>query len=95
MGDERTVTLAEVASIARRLADAIGNDLPEHDEWLAMAACLVSAAESVDELDPPEALLDLRSALVMSRPAWPSIDPALASEAARALSGAKRLAIEL
>ena len=55
----------------------------------------MSAAESVDELDPPEALLDLRSALVMSRPAWPSIDPGLAAEAARALTGAKRLAIDL
>jgi hypothetical protein len=93
MGDR--VTLEDVAATARRMADAINAGLPAHDEWLAMAACLVSAAESVDQLDPPEALLDLRSALVMSRPAWPSIDPALAAEAARALSGAKRLAIEL
>jgi hypothetical protein len=93
MGDR--VTLEDVATTARRMADAINAGLPAHDEWLAMAACLVSAAESVDQLDPPEALLDLRSALVMSRPAWPSIDPALAAEAARALSAAKRLAIEL
>ena len=93
MGDR--VTLDDVATTARRVADAINAGLPAHEEWLAMAACLVSAAESVDELDPPEALLDLRSALVMSRPAWPSIDPGLAAEAARALTGAKRLAIDL
>jgi hypothetical protein len=89
------VTLEDVATTARRMADAINLDLPAHDEWLAMAACLVSAAEAVDELDPPEALLDLRSALVMSRPAWSSVDPGLAAEAARVLSGAKRLAIDL
>ncbi|CAN5417871.1 hypothetical protein BH24ACT7_BH24ACT7_20880 [soil metagenome] len=92
--DDR-VTLAEVAATARRVADAINADLSRHDEWLAMAAGLTSAVESVAELDPPEALLDLRSALVMSRPAWTAIDPGLAADAARVLAGAKRLVIEL
>ena len=90
-----TVTLDTVAATARQVADAINADLPAHDEWLAMAACLMSAADSVGELDPPEALLDLRSALVMSRSAWPSLDPDLAADVARVLVGAKRLAIDL
>ncbi len=93
MGDP--VTLAMVAATARRLAEAIRLDASRHAAWEEMATRLVSAADSLDGLDPAEALLDLRSALVMSRPAWSTFEPALAADAARTMAGAKRLAIEL
>lgn len=93
MGDP--VTLDMVAATARRVAGVIQLDASRQAGWEEMATRLVSAADSVAQLEPVEALLDLRSALVLSRPAWSAFDPALAADAARMLAGAKRLAIEL
>ncbi|MBA2338246.1 MAG: hypothetical protein H0V96_10900 [Acidimicrobiia bacterium] len=93
MGDP--VTLGMVAATARRVAEAMELDASRQAAWEEMATRLLSTADSVDGLDPAEALLDLRSALVMSRSVWSALDPALAADAARVLAGAKRLAIEL
>jgi hypothetical protein len=77
---------------AHRLADA----LRAHGTEGAEGAAEVLRTAGALRTQPAEELLELRSALVLTRDAWSDLeDPALVRTGATVLSEAKRLAIDM
>lgn len=87
--DESAISVADVTAVASALSDALAAAGATHSaDVLAVAAAT--------EGDDRSRLLELRSALVVTRSDWEGqIDVELRNEAVAALKAAKRLAIEL
>ncbi|HSF85086.1 MAG TPA: hypothetical protein VLG28_05395 [Acidimicrobiia bacterium] len=90
MRPHAAVTIADVRALSDDLTAALRR-CGAHN-----AADTLENAVAAVGLDPPEALLELRSALVRTRSEWEGIDDVALIERSRAtLAAAKRLALEL